>query len=120
MTRLITCVACPRGCAITAGHDDDGKFFCEGNACPRGSKYAETELTDPKRVVTSTVRVEGGADPVVPIKTDAPVPKKLIFDVMRELDPVRVKAPVSIGQVIVADILGTGSNIVATNNVKAV
>ncbi|MCR5041667.1 MAG: DUF1667 domain-containing protein [Clostridia bacterium] len=116
MEKQLTCVACPRGCSITVTLDGDSIVSIEGNACPRGKKYAENEITDPRRMVASTVKVNGGKLPVVPVKTSSDIPKNMIFDVMREINRVSVDAPVEIGQVIIPDVLGTGADIIATNN----
>ena len=113
--RELTCVACPMGCQLTASIDNGVVVSVTGNTCPRGVKYAETECTHPVRPLTTTVKVEGGKHPVVPVKSADPIPKETMFDCMKELNKVVVKAPVQIGDVIVDDICGTGVKIVATN-----
>lgn len=111
----MTCVACPRGCTITVEYDGTEVHSVTGNVCKRGEEYARTEIVNPTRNIASTVKVNGGVHPVVPVKTERPIPKTMIFDVMREINKATVNAPVAIGQVIIPDVLGTGVNIVATN-----
>lgn len=117
MKKNLTCVACPLGCSITVELDDQGQILSvTGNTCKRGDAYARTEMTNPTRSLTSTVKVEGGRLPVVPVKSAAPVPKSMLFDCMKEINKVVVKAPVHIGDTIIENILGTGVAIVATND----
>ena len=95
----LVCVSCPIGCSITVELSDSGEV-----------------LSVTGNMVTSTVKVEGGRLPVVPVKTSSPIPKEKIFECMTEINKVTLKAPVSIGDVVIEDVLGTGVNIVATNN----
>ena len=115
-TKKLICVACPMGCGITVQLDDNANV-CEvtGNTCPRGKAYAITECTAPTRVLTSTVKVNGGRVNMVSVKSSAPIPKGMMFDIMKEINSVQVDAPVEIGQVIIKNVLGTGADIVATN-----
>ena len=113
--RELTCVACPMGCQMTASIDNGVVVSVTGNTCPRGKKYAETECTHPVRPLTTTVKVEGGKHPVVPVKSADAIPKEKMFDCMAVLNGVCVKAPVKIGDVIVENICDTGVNIIATN-----
>lgn len=114
----LTCIRCPIGCAITVTQDDEGKVTeIVGNSCQNGYLYAENEVTNPTRIVTSTVRVDGGVLPVVSVKTNGDIPKARMFDCMKEINRVHVRAPVSIGDVVLKDVLGLGVDIVATKNV---
>jgi CxxC motif-containing protein len=89
------------------------------NQCPRGKAYAIEEMTAPTRMLTSTVVVEGGILKRLPVKTSKPIPKGLLQEVMSILDEVTVKAPVTVGTVLVEDLLGTGASIVATRSMVA-
>ena len=88
-----------------------------GNTCKRGDDYARKEVTHPTRIVTSTVTVEGGSAPVVSVKTKEDIPKDKIFDCVRALRGVSVKAPVHMGDVILENAAGTGVDIIATKTV---
>ncbi len=116
MIRELTCVACPLGCAITVDYDDNGVNSVTGNTCKRGDAYARTEVVNPTRSLATSVKVIGGVHPVVPVKTNKPIPKKLMFECMKVINSVAVEAPVTLGQVIIPNILDTGADIVATNN----
>jgi CxxC motif-containing protein len=109
MTPLI-CIVCPKGCRLRV----DEKMAVSGNGCDRGAVYAEKEITNPTRVLTSTVCISGAEFVRLPVKTDRDIPKKLIFTAMRLLDGLTVTAPVKAGDIIVRDILNTGANFVAT------
>ena len=91
-----------------------------GNTCPRGAAYAEKEVTNPTRIVTSTVKVEGGEKAFVSVKTKEDIPKSKIFDCMKDINKVTAKAPIHIGDVVLADVAGTKVAVVATKNVEAV
>lgn len=117
--RNIICVACPRGCPVTVTLDDAGNITnVEGFTCKRGDAYARAEVTHPERSLTSTVKVEGGKEYVVPVKSSTAIPKELLFEAMKEINKASIKAPVKIGDVVIENILGTGANIVATNNAE--
>ena len=116
MKKDMTCVACPLGCQITVELEGDEVISVTGNTCKRGDAYARTEISNPVRSIHSTVKVANGEHPVVPCKTSGPIPKGAIFDVMKEINKVTVEAPVKIGDVFIADVCGTGVDIVATNN----
>ena len=116
----LTCIRCPIGCAITVTQDDEGKVTeITGNSCQNGYLYAGNEVTNPTRIVMSTVRVDGGELPVVSVKTSGDITKGRMFDCMKAINKVHVKAPVSIGDVVLKDVLGLGVDIVATKNVGA-
>lgn len=117
MQKNIICVSCPMGCGITVELNDKGEVVSvTGNTCKRGDAYARSECTHPVRSLATTVRVDGGVHNVVPCKSAGPLPKDKIFDCMKEISVVRVKAPVTLGDVLVENICGTGINIVATNH----
>lgn len=121
MARELTCIGCPLGCSLSVTMDEGGKEVLEvsGNTCPRGDAYARKEVTNPTRIVTSTVRVRGGLAPMVSCKTGGDIPKGKIFEVMRALRDVCAQAPVHIGDVVLADVAGTGVDMVATKDVEA-
>ena len=115
MKNLI-CIVCPKGCHLQV--DEDNGYAVTGNSCPRGAEYGKTELLHPTRVLTSTVRVEGGLHRRLPVKTTAPIPKELMFEAMDALNGVTLTAPVTVGQVVIHDLLGTGVDVVATRDMK--
>ena len=115
--RNLTCIGCPLGCSITVRMEGGSVINVEGNTCKRGDDYARKEVTNPTRIVTTTVRVSGGSEAMVSVKTKSDIPKDKIFDCVRALKDVKVEAPVHIGDVICKDIAGTGVDIVATKNV---
>ncbi len=113
--RELICIVCPRGCALEVEFDDDGRIAgISGATCKRGVTYAENECTHPVRTVTSTVKCEGGG--IVSVKTSEPIPKERIFDVMREINRTRAKNDTKIGDIIIENVLGLGSDILATSN----
>ena len=118
MERIITCINCTVGCRMTVVLSENGDFVSvSGNTCPRGAAYARQECTEPRRTITAVIPAGGSMTPLS-VKTSAPVPKSLIPDIMRELSRVRISVPVLAGQVILPDVLHTGSDIVATRSLR--
>ena len=113
----LICIGCPLGCPLTVEMEGNEVKSVSGNTCPRGDAYAKKELTNPTRIVTSTVRVSGGKLAMVSVKTQSDIPKDKIFDCVKALKEVEVTAPVKIGDVIVENVAGTGVNVIATKNV---
>lgn len=117
MKKELICISCPQGCRLTAEYNDTpANADVTGNRCPRGKSYAITELTDPRRVVTAVVPTNDKARPVLPVRTDAPFPKDKIAQLLNELYKMQVVTPVNIGTVIISDALGTGINVISTEN----
>ncbi len=108
-----TCIICPRGCRLKV--DDD--MNVTGNTCIRGKQYAISELTNPVRTITSSVRVNNREDLLVSVKTSGSIPKGKIFEVMEEINKLSISAPTRIGQIVKKDILGLGVDIVVTKNI---
>lgn len=110
--RELTCIGCPMGCLLEARLEGNRILSVSGNTCRRGEVYAQKELTNPTRIVTTTVRTRDGG--VIPVKTAADIPKGSIMDCMRELKSLTVEGSIQIGQVILEDVAGTGVDVVAT------
>lgn len=113
----LICINCPMGCSITVRMEQGRVVSVSGNTCKRGEDYAKKEVTDPRRIVTSTVRVAGGDAPVVSVKTKQDISKDKIFDCMEAIREICVTAPVRIGDVILKNVADTGVDIVATKSV---
>lgn len=116
-TRNLTCIGCPMGCPLTVKINNGEVLSVEGNTCKRGGEYGRKEVTDPTRIVTTTVRVSGGSENMVSVKTESDIPKGKIFDCIRALKDITVFAPIQIGDIIFRDIAHTGVNIIATKNI---
>lgn len=110
--RDLTCIVCPRGCQMHVSVAEDGAITVTGNTCPRGKAYAEAEMTHPTRTLTTTVATADGS--MLSVRTKEPIPKEKLFEAMKVLNSVTVKTAVNFGDVIVADLLGTGADVIAT------
>lgn len=117
MEKQLTCISCPVGCQLTVIMNENEIQTVSGNQCRLGAKYALSELTNPVRMVTTSLRVQSGAIPVVPVKTDAPIPKGKIFSCLKELKNIELQPPIKIGDIIVENVSDTGVNIIATRDV---
>ncbi|MCC3868978.1 DUF1667 domain-containing protein [Terrisporobacter mayombei] len=116
MKREITCIVCPKGCQMIV-NNIDGQYIVEGNSCIRGAKYGVDEVTNPKRMITSTVRLEEAYLNMLPIKTSSSVQKNLVFEIMNILSTIKITAPVKVGDIIVKNVLNTGVDIVSTKTI---
>ena len=113
-TKEMTCINCPLGCQLVVTIDDED-IKVTGNTCPRGETYAKAEITNPTRVVTSTIPVSNGKR--VSCKTASPIPKGKIFEVMSAIKKVRCNAPIDIGDVLIENVCDTGVDVIATKKV---
>ena len=116
--RKMTCIGCPMGCPLTVVMNGEEVVSVTGNTCKRGAVYARKEVTNPTRIVTSTVRVSGGSIDMVSVKTKEDIPKGKIFECVKALKGITVPAPVHIGDVILRNVADTGVDIVATKKVE--
>jgi len=113
----LTCIGCPLGCVLTVTMDEEN-ITVAGNTCSIGESYAKKEVTDPTRIVTSTVKVKDGKISRVSVKTKSDIPKDKIFACMQEIREAEVEAPVQIGDVVIKNCAGTGVPVVATKTVE--
>lgn len=114
----ITCITCPVGCEMVVEGDGKTIVSVEGAACKRGEQYAASEYTNPVRILTSLAKVEGAAVPLVAIRSNKPVPKGMLFQCMDVVRKIVLPKPVHAGDVVVADICGTGVDMVATGSAE--
>lgn len=112
------CIVCPKGCRLRV--DEENGFAVSGNSCERGESYGREEASFPTRMICSTVSVENGFYRRCPVKTSQPIPKDKIFEAMKLLDGVRLRAPIETGQVIVENICGTSAAFVASRDMREV
>ena len=117
MKEELICTICPLGCSLEIEHDTKSIITIQGNECKRGLTYAEKEIFHPERTVTTTVRISGSDIPLLPVKTDSPVPREMCQNIVQEAGTLCVTAPVKAGEVVAGNILGTGCNLVATRSV---
>ena len=116
MTRTLICIGCPMGCSLTAEVENGAVVSVSGNTCKRGEDYARQDCVAPMRTVTGTVRLTDGR--ILPVRTAGDVPKEAVFAVAAAFNAAHPAAPLSIGDVVIADVCGTGVDVVATKNVK--
>ncbi|MDF2893137.1 MAG: NAD(FAD)-dependent dehydrogenase [Clostridia bacterium] len=114
--KALICIGCPLGCRLEVKIEDSQVVDVTGQSCKKGKTYAVKECTNPTRILTTTVVVENGIPEVASVKTERDIPKGTLFDCIRELKQVKLTAPVHIGDVVIADIAGTGVRVIATTN----
>ncbi|WAM36423.1 DUF1667 domain-containing protein [Caldicellulosiruptor acetigenus] len=117
MNKEVICIVCPRGCHIDVKLVDGKVANISGNVCQRGKTYAEAEVTNPKRVLTTTVSIiDNGNQKRLPVRTKEPIPKNLLMKAMKELKNVTVKPPVKMGDVVYKNIAGSGVDVIASKS----
>ena len=117
----MVCIVCPMSCKVTFDLDENGGITkVEGHTCPRGENYVRKELTNPTRMLTSTIKIEGAFYDRLPVITSSDIPKSKLFEVMKEINKTVVKAPIKAKDVLIADVCGLGVNIIASRSMQAV
>lgn len=114
MTKKLTCIECPVGCSLSVDVENSKVVKISGNQCPKGEEYAVSEIESPMRILTASVLAEGLPLKMIPVRTDKPIPRDSIFRAMDEIKRIRVKGPVAAGDIIAADFLGSGADLIAT------
>ena len=115
----LTCIVCPIGCQLEVTTDENGKITeISGNTCKRGYDYAMNEFTDPRRTLTTTVRLDGSdTDKFLPVRTSSPIPKPKLFEAMEVVNAITAKAPIKAGDIVYRDFIEAGIDLIACKNV---
>ncbi|HUT08529.1 MAG TPA: DUF1667 domain-containing protein [Candidatus Latescibacteria bacterium] len=113
----LTCVLCPAGCELEVRRDDSTEVEVSGNQCDKGIPFAVEEILHPKRNLATSVPVRGTSSKMVSVRLSGPVPREMIFPILAEIARLRPEAPVNRGQVLIANVLGTGVDVIATRAV---
>ena len=118
-SRDMVCIVCPVGCHMKISEDSNSEtgYKVEGANCKRGPVYGVKELSNPTRLLTSTVKIKGGILPRIPVRTDSEIPKDKIFEVMQIINKIELIAPVKMGDILASNILGLGVNIISSRSV---
>lgn len=114
--RTIRCIVCPTGCEIQVKEMPDGEIEFEGYTCKRGLEYAKQEFYDPKRILTTTIRVNNGFLPLVPVRTDKAISKDKLNDALKVIAKTEIEAPVQCGQILIENIVEEDANLIASRN----
>jgi CxxC motif-containing protein len=120
MKKIYTCIICPNSCEIETEVSDREILSITGNLCPKGDAYVRQEILAPERTIATSVLVANGVLPLVSVRLVRPIPKNRIFDVMEEIKKIKLQAPVASGDIVRKNILGLGSDIIATRSVQAI
>lgn len=119
--KKMTCVVCPFGCTLEVRLGDNGEFEgVTGHTCKRGAAYAESEIKNPVRTLTTTVKINGAEVGMLPVRTSAPIPKDMLFQAMKRVKNISAVAPVKIGDVLEKDFIVSGVDLVACKNVEKI
>jgi len=113
----LTCVLCPVGCELEVWRDEAGELRIQGYQCDKGVPFAVEEVLRPKRNLATSVPVKGTEAKMVSVRLSGPVPREMVFPILAEISRLRPEAPVRRGEVLMADVLGTGVDVIATRTV---
>ena len=122
-TLQLNCTTCPSECLLTVEveRDADGAVAevhsVIGNSCPRGDTFARQELTCPMRVLTTTVAVSGGDETLLPVRTAEAIPLELHAQAMDLIRDLVVKAPIRMSDVVLPNLLDTGTDLIASMDI---
>lgn len=118
--KKIRCIVCPEGCQLQAEYDADSKkvISLEGYNCKKGIKFAEAEISNPLRTLTTTISIDSGISQRLPVRSSTPAPKEKIASMVKAVKQTRAKAPVKMGEIIMADVLGTGVDIISSATIE--
>jgi CxxC motif-containing protein len=115
----IICITCPKGCTLDVTREGKTILKVEGSGCKRGQEYVRRELLDPRRMVATTISVQGSTHPLLPVYTSAPFPKPRILELLASLRKVQLQAPIKMGDIVMKDALGEGIDILASRDMPA-
>jgi CxxC motif-containing protein len=116
--KVIRCIVCPTGCEIKAIKKFDNKVNFDGYTCKRGLEYAEQEFYEPRRILTTTIQVENGFLPLIPVRTNIPILKDKLNDALKIIAKTKVRAPIKMGDILLENILELGANIIASRDLS--
>jgi CxxC motif-containing protein len=111
----IRCIICPTGCLVHV-ENINGELIIEGHSCKRGEEYAKEEFVSPKRILTTTMQVQNGFLPLVPVRSDKPIPKEKLKETLKLIAETQTKAPIKMGDILLQDVLGLDINIIASRD----
>ena len=120
MIKKLTCIECPRSCALNVDIENCQIIKVEGSKCPKGEEYAKNEIENPLRILTGTVLAQDLALKMIPIRTDKPIPKIKILEAAAEIKKIKINKPVHAGDIIAPNFLGLGINLIATRDAKEI
>ena len=115
-THTYTCIKCPLSCEIELVEENNRILEIKGHTCNQGEKYVVEEFTHPVRTLTTTIRVQNGVLPVLPVRSEEPIPKDMIKKCVKELGTLTVGAPLRCGDTVCENILNTGVKIIASRD----
>lgn len=114
----LTCIVCPNGCTLQVEKNGE-EWKVTGGRCRRGEAFAIAEMTNPVRTICTTVATSFKDVPVLPVRVSGDIPKKRIFDVMEEINKVKVTERLGRGAVVIENVLGLGVDVIVTSGILA-
>jgi len=119
-TKEYTCTACPKGCTVEVEFEGEEIKDISGYSCLKGQEYVKDEFHDPRRILTTTVKIRGARYPRIPVRTETGVPKDELDCCLEKLKEVELEAPVEVGAVVIEDICSTDISVVTSRSLEGV
>lgn len=120
MTSKIICTVCPNGCEMGVIESEVENYKIEGYKCEKGREYAEQEIENPSRIITTTIKIKNGLIKRLPVRSESAVPKNKIFQVMVKIRDIEIEAPIEQGDIVIENVLDMGINIIASKSISKI
>ncbi len=120
MLKKFTCIICPNSCDIEAEINENSISHIDGNKCPKGKEYVESEVKNPLRNFATSVSVSDGDFSICSVRLTKPIPKSRIFDAVNEIKKIRASAPIKVGQKLYENLLNLDTDVIATRKINRV
>ena len=118
MISKLVCIVCPNSCEMNITESNTEKPYISGNKCERGKNYAEQEIINPARILTTTIKVKNGFIKRLPVRSNKSIPKDKLFQCMEFLKNIEKEAPIKAEDIIVENIMDMNINIVASKDIE--
>ena len=69
-------------------------------------------------ILTTTVKITSETSRLLPVKTDKPISEEKLKKAMKRISKLQLKAPITVGDVIVRNFTEKGINLVSTKTVE--
>ncbi|HAX17734.1 MAG TPA: hypothetical protein DCY00_03960 [Actinobacteria bacterium] len=116
--KKLTCISCPEGCILDVTIDNFRISSISGNKCKKGILFAENEIFNPTRILTTTISIDSEDYSRLPVRSNIAVPKENIFTIIRKLKTIKIKAPVKMGDIVFKESNNPEVSIIASMSIE--
>jgi len=116
MNDLLTCIMCPLGCELEVKIQGE-QAEVAGNKCEKGIEFAIEEILSPQRNLATSVPIDGKHYKTLSVRLSQRVPRHQLFPILKEIATLRPMPPIKCEQILIKNVLGTNSDVIATRTV---